>query len=104
MQLDGRYFVCPSTRDTPATGPTTQAVIAELAKGGHCSYIYVGRGMTTATATSTTVVAYEPLVNHGNGADVLFGDGHVQFMLAPQFKSLIATIPATTFPTTQPIQ
>ena len=55
-------FVCPSSNDTPANGPTTQALVANLTAGGHLSYIYVGKGLTSA-APATAVLAYEPMTN-----------------------------------------
>jgi len=91
-------YICQSSNDTPATGPTTQTVIADMAKGGHCSYIYAARGLTTATVTPMTVIAYEPLSHHGNGANVLFGDGHVEFLATTQFNAALATIRPTTMP------
>jgi hypothetical protein len=46
-------FICPSSDDTRAQGPTTQAVVADLTSGGHLSYIYLGKKLTKATATAT---------------------------------------------------
>jgi prepilin-type processing-associated H-X9-DG protein len=83
-------FVCPSSNDSPAGGPTTQATLDDLTSGGHLSYIYAGRGLTTSTATSNTVVAYEPLSNHHDKINVLFGDGHVEFFYQPEAGQLLS--------------
>jgi hypothetical protein len=76
QDITSAVFDCPTTNDTPAVGPTTQAAIVNMATPGHCSYIYVGKGLTMQTVQPTMVVAYEPPANHGNaGMNVLFGDG-----------------------------
>jgi prepilin-type processing-associated H-X9-DG protein len=74
-------FVCPdSTSETAATGPSTQAVAASFSSPGHCSYIYLGKGLTAGGLEKRTVLACEPLADHGGaGINVLFGDGHVEF-------------------------
>src|SRR5947209_8516378 len=43
-------FACPSSNDTPPSGPTTRSIAAALATPGHLSYIYVGKGLTTDAA------------------------------------------------------
>jgi prepilin-type processing-associated H-X9-DG protein len=100
-------FVCPDSNDTPATGATTQAIVANLTAGGHLSYIYLGNGMNTATVAANAVVAYEPLSNHANtGMNVLFGDGHVEFIFAntPAAVSMASQLGAKKFPVTMPVQ
>ena len=51
-----------------------------MTSSGHLSYIYLGKEMNTKTISPDTIVAYEPLSNHGDGSNVLFGDGHVEFV------------------------
>jgi prepilin-type processing-associated H-X9-DG protein len=87
-------FVCPASQDTPAPGATAQAQAQSLSKGGHLSYVYVGKGMTSRVLTSPnagrTVLAYEPLTDHRNdGANFLFADGHVEFLPAAQAQQAI---------------
>ena len=85
-------FVCPSSNDTPATGPTTQAIVANLTAGGHLSYIYVGKGLTSA-APSGAVLAYEPLTNHGGaGMEVLYADGHVEFQDTVTARKIVSEL------------
>jgi prepilin-type processing-associated H-X9-DG protein len=82
-------MICPSSNDERATANDVPGVVAELAAAEgnspghkHClSYVYAGRALTQGTAKEMTVVAYEPLENHGGaGTNVLFGDGHVEFV------------------------
>jgi len=85
-------FVCPSSNDTPARGPTKQALAANLTAGGHLSYIYVGKGLTSA-APADAVLAYEPLANHrGEGMEVLYADGHVEFQSSLTARNIIAEL------------
>ena len=93
QDMVAEHFVCPHAPDTPAPGATAQAQAANLAKGGHLSYVYVGKGMTTAESAQA-VLAYEPLTNHGNGIYVLFADGHVEFVDAGPARQLITDVEA----------
>jgi prepilin-type processing-associated H-X9-DG protein len=78
--ITAECLVCPSSNDEKAAGATPAEQAANLQSRGHLSYIYLGNGLTTTTATSTTPVAYEPLTNHeGDGTNILFGDGHVEW-------------------------
>ncbi len=85
--ISAQAFVCPASPDEAAVGPTTRAVAAGLTACGHCSYVYAGRGLTDATATAAAVVCYEPPANHGDGGNVLFGDGHAEW----RTRTLLAT-------------
>jgi len=72
-------FVSPSRSETPAQGPTTQAAADQLADSSHISYIYLGRALTSSTVKPEDVVAYELPAQPNGGANILFGDGHVEF-------------------------
>jgi competence protein ComGC len=72
--LPADALVCPSTNDTPASGPTP-GLAAALAQPGHDSYVYVARGLTVATSPSNAVLLYEPAANHRDVSHVLFLDG-----------------------------
>lgn len=83
--IDYSVFVCPSSNDTP---------LATLGNG-HESYIYLGAGMTMNGAPPNAVIAYEPMSDHSNdGSNVLFGDGHVEFVGKSQMAKLIADLQA----------
>jgi hypothetical protein len=93
-------FVCPSSNDQPAPkAPTTQATAAGLLQPGHLSYIYLGKGLTTKSATDDMVILYEPLTNHQSaGMNVLFGDMHVEWFSAVQAAPILKQVAAKQFP------
>ena len=93
QDITSEVFVCYRTNDSRAEGPTTQAVAANLTAGGHLSYVYVGKGLTM-NSPANAVVAYEPLSNHGDGMNVLFADGHVQWWTPAQGAALLGELQA----------
>jgi prepilin-type processing-associated H-X9-DG protein len=96
--LSPTVLVDPNSNDTPAEGKTPDEIRQALAKGGHQTYIYLGRGMTDKSATADTLVAYEPLEVYENGSNALFGDGHTEWITPAYLKRLLskpATSPAT---------
>jgi predicted Zn finger-like uncharacterized protein/prepilin-type processing-associated H-X9-DG protein len=80
-------FNCPVTPTTPPATNSPQAL------AGLVEYVYVGKGLTTH-APPTTVLAYEPMANHGTGSNMLFADGTVTFVSAGQARQMIAEIEA----------
>ena len=109
LLLDGvgpAAFVCPSTADEPADGATPKDKADALASGGHLSYIYVGRGLTTATTRPDTVVFYESIRNHtrdnpgfhvlyaGERLEYLQGEAAVQFLVDRRGAALPTSRPA----------
>jgi prepilin-type processing-associated H-X9-DG protein len=78
------------------------ATAAENNEAGHdhcLSYVYTGRGLTIATTPATAIVAYEPLDNHaGSGTNVLFGDGHVEWIGKQDWPSVAAAAGAAVVP------
>jgi len=77
-------LICPSSTDT-LPGPTTQDVLTNLHQPGHCSYIYLGKGLTLKSP-GNAIVFYEPLANHDHdkslepGMNVVCVDGHAQWI------------------------
>ena len=104
--LTSEVFVCPSSNDNPAPGADSKAQANNLSKGGHLSYVYVGKGLSVLSgpgATGKAVLAYEPPSNHaGGGINVLFSDGHVEFVPAAQANRIIADLQAGKNPTSVP--
>jgi prepilin-type processing-associated H-X9-DG protein len=99
QDIAASVFICSETTDIPADGPTTQAIADHLMDGGHMSYIYLGRGLKNGSVPDDVVIAYEPLSNHaGQGMNVLFGDGHVEFLDATQGVKIIVLAESTRRP------
>jgi prepilin-type processing-associated H-X9-DG protein len=75
--LSPGLFVCPSSSDTPASS------ISQLQSGGHLSYNYVYPGplfVVRRLNLARTAVLYENSTDHaGDGTNILFGDGHVEW-------------------------
>lgn len=93
-------MVCPSSNDERSLAADSARAVDELtaaetnASGHkHClSYVYAGRGLNVKTMPPTAVVAYEPLNNHGgDGTEVLFGDGHVEWIGKQTWAQMAAT-------------
>jgi prepilin-type processing-associated H-X9-DG protein len=96
--LTSDVFISPLSSDSPAQGATTRAAVAQLSQGGHCSYVYLGKGLSAKTVTPNIVVAYEKL--QSGEAIVLFGDGHVERVFAMAAQKIIADAGAGKFPVT----
>ncbi len=94
--LGSRVLNCPSSNTEPAPGtPAEAAALIRAYPDKHVSFVYLGAGLTTATITPETILAYEPLANHDDaGGNFLFGDGHVEFIAKPQAQKLIAALQA----------
>jgi prepilin-type processing-associated H-X9-DG protein len=98
-QITSAVFVCPSSNDEAASGDTQADVIANMTTPHHCSYVYLGNGLTTATTKDEMVICYEPPENHGgDGMNMLFGDGHAEWIQIARAKTLIAKAQAATQP------
>jgi prepilin-type processing-associated H-X9-DG protein len=78
-------FVCPDSTDTPASGP------GDLEAGGHDSYVYLGKGLTMPADPSVPIL-YEADSHHVDGANFLFGDGHVEFMPKAQEAGILSRV------------
>jgi len=88
--VDPTVFVCPSSDHDAWMGATTQQVLAVLAQKGHWSYVYLGVGRTLTKLTDDMILVYEDPVNHeGDGANFLFADGHVEWVITAEAKRMI---------------
>jgi predicted Zn finger-like uncharacterized protein/prepilin-type processing-associated H-X9-DG protein len=82
-------FVCPSDDKSPPSAASVQAEAHEISTGQHCSFIYVGKDLTTS-ASADTVLLYEPLTDHhSEGIYALFADGHVDWLKQSDARSVL---------------
>jgi prepilin-type processing-associated H-X9-DG protein len=101
--FDGKYlmpktFICPSSGDTAAGGETPEQVRAQLMAGDHVSYIYIGAGLTYNHGADY-VVAYDRPRNHApDGANILYADGHVDWMAMRAFQHVLDEVAAGRLP------
>ncbi|HEY2589315.1 MAG TPA: DUF4190 domain-containing protein [Tepidisphaeraceae bacterium] len=98
--LDRNVFVCPDDDKAPPSATNAQTAAHEIASGKNCSYLYVGEGVTTS-ASADTVLLYEPLglhKKHNPGMNVLFADGHVEFVKEADAKPILDQQAAGTKP------
>jgi prepilin-type processing-associated H-X9-DG protein len=104
-------LVCPSTNDQASLATDTAGIVADLEAAetnapGHkdcLSYVYVGRGLNTHTVSEAVVVAYESLDNHGgDGTNVLFGDGRVEWIDKKTWIKMAPTAGVATIKSTSP--
>jgi prepilin-type processing-associated H-X9-DG protein len=87
-------FVCPCSNDQDAAGPTTQALLADFAQPGRCSYVYLGAGRQS-NAYADVILAYEKIEHHESaGANFLFNDGHVEWVVSDLAKKMIQELQA----------
>jgi prepilin-type processing-associated H-X9-DG protein len=96
LYLNPRTFVCPSSNDTVArAGPTTRATEANVFAGHHLSYLILFDKFSRTASDANVVLAYEPPSNHpGIGINVLYGDGHVEFLPAATATKVLAELNA----------
>jgi prepilin-type processing-associated H-X9-DG protein len=56
----------------------------------HSDYIYLGEGLLMRNMTAETVLAYENPETAVEGINILFGDGHVEFLMMDSAMQVIA--------------
>jgi prepilin-type processing-associated H-X9-DG protein len=87
--LEPDAFVCPSSNDMVAGGTGWESSMTP--GSGFCSYIYVP-GLTDR-ASADAILLYEPITNHdGDGSNVLFVDGRVEWVDAVSLAPMIAQV------------
>jgi hypothetical protein len=96
QDITAECFICPGSDIDKAEGKTPEGQARHL--HDHCSYVYHGKGLTTATAPTRPILC-EPLTNHEvAGMTILFADGTAEFF--PTDKA-VEILQRTNYPTTQ---
>jgi prepilin-type processing-associated H-X9-DG protein len=76
---------------------TPPMLICPSNESGTANYVLVAPTDLPDPPPPRTVVMYEPKSNHADeGGNILFADGHVEFVKAPEYDRLIAGIPTAT--------
>jgi hypothetical protein len=79
---DGRYpgverLLCdPSDPSKAAQGATTQALLQDFANGGHCYFLYLGRGESLRRLKPGDLVAISAAPDADGFFEALYADGH----------------------------
>ncbi|MGD0462682.1 MAG: DUF3352 domain-containing protein [Tepidisphaeraceae bacterium] len=88
QNLPINVFVRPGSANRPPPGLTPDQAADWI--NHNSDYIYIGAGRTTQGVDGHTVVCYEKDNNRrGDGMNMLFGDGHVEFLKLPAAHRLI---------------
>lgn len=84
-------FTCPSSAaNIPAEVRQMQPQQQAAWVNANAHYYYLGKGKNNAIDPSRVMI-YEKEANHGgDGMNMLFGDGHAEFMSMPAAKKLLA--------------
>jgi prepilin-type processing-associated H-X9-DG protein len=82
--LGWQVFLMPQIY-APATPAPTRDNLKALAAwvNANSDYVYLGKGKTSASAKPDEVIAYEKHAPNAEGANALFGDGHVEWLTIP---------------------
>jgi len=73
-QVDPRLLICPSSESS-----TSNYVLVPRREG--------------VPIDDRGVIAYEPKSNHGGeGGNVVFGDGHAEFVLVPEYDKVVKSV------------
>ena len=92
-------MVCPVSSDNKPENA------ASIANPSRCSYIYIGADLTTRSNPKCVVAVEDPANHWPKGANVLFADGHAEFLDLPTIQLILNNLttghnpPATLTPT-----
>jgi prepilin-type processing-associated H-X9-DG protein len=86
--LTAMVFVNPRTSAQPPPAPPADPKALAQWVQEHSDYVWVGGGKTTA-ATAETVLAYEKPESVSEGVNILYGDGHVEWLAMPEAQEQI---------------
>lgn len=103
QMIASEVFVCPATSDTRANGSTIAQILADLAKPGHCSYIYVGSALNQSSSPYCTAMLEDPANHKLSGANVLLMDGSVNWQPLAQVMTTLNDLNKGVNPPTTPV-
>ena len=91
--LEPHALICPGPPDAPyEVADTIEQAKLDLAKRGHLSYFYFGKGLTQPVDADRVIVV-ESLENHdGAGINLLYGDGRVRWKDRAEAEALLTKL------------
>jgi prepilin-type processing-associated H-X9-DG protein len=97
-EISGQVFVCPSSHMfAPSSVPGDQLIVWVNA---HSDYVYLGAGINVndhPNDADRIVLMYDKEQNHhGDGVNLVFLDGHTDWMTVEEARKAIAISKATT--------
>jgi prepilin-type processing-associated H-X9-DG protein len=102
QDLSPAVLMCPDSSGDVPVEPTTREVVSTMRKSNLISYTYLGKGLTIQ-ASADTVLLYERLGSHGDGMNVLFADGHVEYLEANEAGIVLKQVSAGSSPILYPL-
>src|SRR5205823_6522581 len=83
-------FLCPSRDHTlpPEVATMTPDQKATWVNE-HSDYVYLGKGQTSSAPADRIIVYEKPDAHSGDGMNMLYGDGHVEFQMMNAANRLI---------------
>ena len=103
QQISPLVLLCPATSDTRANGSSMAQALADLARPGHCSYIYVGSALNQSSNPHCIAMLEDPANHNLSGANVLIADGSVTWQPLEQVMTTLDGLNKGINPPTSPI-
>ena len=82
-------FLCPSEQAPQGSWKNLPADQQRQWVNTNSQYIYVGKGLNMSVNPETPVLYEDPQHHAGEGANVLFADGHVEFIVAGNLEAIL---------------
>jgi prepilin-type processing-associated H-X9-DG protein len=86
--LPAQVFVCPTEAHATPPGPANPDAAAKWVNE-NSDYVYVGAGKTSAIGADVVVMYEKPDAHNRQGMNILFGDGHIEFVTLPDAMRMI---------------
>lgn len=86
QDLTPAVFVNPRSNSGP---PPADPKAAREWVNEQTDYVWLGKGKAVTSVTPETVIAHENLNDNPEGVNILFGDGHVEWMTIPEAQQAI---------------
>jgi prepilin-type processing-associated H-X9-DG protein len=86
QDIEADVFVNPETKNKPPAGKNKEELAVWINTSS--DYVYMGAGKRSS-ADAETIFAHEKILPNSRGVNLLFADGHVEFMSVPDAKRRI---------------